>query len=173
MMTLLELAFPLEVSEMHVDVGQRAPDATLVSHERKPVKLSALLGKPTVLAFFPGAFTGVCTKEMCTFRDSLEKFTGMNAQVLGISVDSPFAQKAFADQHGLNFTLLSDFNRQAVRAFGVEDPNFMNSLLPGVAKRSIFVLDRDGRVVYRWVTDNPGVEPNYDEVAEAVRKVPR
>lgn len=153
------------------EVGRRIPDVMLVSLERKPVKLSELVGKPTLLAFFPGAFTSVCTKEMCTFRDSMARFAAMNAQVIGISVDSPFAQKAFAEQHGLNFTLLSDFNRQAVKAFGVEDPTFVNGLLPGVAKRSVFVLDSDGQVAYRWVSDNPGVEPAYDEVAEAVRRV--
>lgn len=157
---------------MPVDVGQRVPDVTLVSHDRKAVKLSDLAGKPTVLAFFPGAFTSVCTKEMCTFRD-LGQFQEMNAQVIGISVDSPFAQQAFSDAHGINFTLLSDFNRQAVRAFGVEDPNFVNGLLPGVAKRSVFVLDKAGRVTYKWVSDNPGIEPNYAEVAEAVKKVAR
>lgn len=156
---------------MTVEVGQRVPDATLVSHDRKPVKISELVGKPTVLAFFPGAFTGVCTKEMCTFRDGMGRFMEMHAQVIGISVDSPFAQKAFADQHELNFPLLSDFNRQAVRAFGIEDPNFVNGLLPGVAKRSVFVLDNSGKITYKWVSDNPGVEPNYDEVAEAVKKI--
>lgn len=156
---------------MPVDVGQRVPDVTLVSLERKPAKLSELVGKPLVLAFFPGAFTGVCTKEACAFRDRMERFKDMNAQVVGISIDSPFAQKAFADQHGLNFTMFSDFNRQAVRAFGIEDPNFANGMLPGVAKRSVFVVGRDGKVAYRWVSDNPGVEPNYDEVAAAVQKL--
>lgn len=158
---------------MPVEVGQRVPDVMLVSSDRKPVKLSELLGKPLVLAFFPGAFTGVCTKEACTFRDSLQKFTDMNAQVIGISIDSPFAQKAFADQNRLNFTFLSDFNRHAVRAFSIEDPNFGNGTLPGVAKRSAFVVDKNGKVAYRWVSDNPSVEPNYDEVAEAVRRVAR
>lgn len=158
---------------MSVEVGQRIPDVSVVNAERKAVKLSEFLGAPLVLAFFPGAFTGVCTKEMCTFRDSLEKFNGLNAKVVGISVDSPYAQKAFADQHKLNFTLLSDFNRNAVKAFGIEDPNFAGGQLPGVAKRSVFVLDKDGKVRYRWVSDNPGVEPNYDEVGEAVRKIAR
>jgi len=156
---------------MAVQVGQPAPDATLVSADRKAVKLSEFRGKPTVLAFFPGAFTGVCTKEMCTFRDSLTRFSNLGAQVIGISVDSPFAQKAFVDQNHLNFTFLSDFNRHAVRAYDVEDPNFVNGLLPGVAKRSVFVLDKNGRVVYRWVTDTPTVEPNYAEVEAAVRKI--
>lgn len=155
---------------MPVDVGQRIPDVTLVSSERKPVKLSEL-SRPVVLAFFPGAFTGVCTKEACALRDSMSRFNDLNAQVIGISIDSPFAQKAFADANKLNFPMYSDFNRHAVRAFGIEDPNFAGGQLPGVAKRSVFVLDRSGVVRYRWVSDNPGVEPNYDEVAEAVKKV--
>ena len=158
---------------MSVEVGQRIPNVAVVNAERKPVKLSEFFGTPLVLVFFPGAFTGVCTKEMCTFRDSLEKFNGLNARVVGISIDSPYAQKGFADQHKLNFPLLSDFNRNAVKAFDIEDPNFAGGQLPGVAKRSVFVLDKDGNVRYRWVSDNPGVEPNYDEVTEAIRKIPR
>lgn len=156
---------------MAVDIGQRVPDVTVVSPDRKPVKLTEFLGKPTVLAFFPGAFTGVCTKEACAFRDSMARFTGMQGQIIGISVDSPFAQKAFADANRLNFTFLSDFNRNAVRAFGIEDPNFAGGALPGVAKRSVYILDRSGTIRYKWVSDNPAVEPNYDEVAEALKKV--
>lgn len=156
---------------MPVEVGSRTPDVKLVSPERKAVRISELLGRPTVLVFFPGAFTSVCTKELCTFRDSLAQFNAMKAQVVGISVDSPVAQKAFADQHKLTFTLLSDYNREAVRAFGIEDPNFFGGLLPGVAKRSVFILDRNGVVTYKWVSDNPGVEPNYDEVAAAVKEL--
>lgn len=156
---------------MAVELGTPVPDVALVSSDRKAVKLSEFLGKPTVLAFFPGAFTGVCTKELCTFRDGMAKFNEMQAQVLAVSIDSPFAQKAFAEQNKLNFTLLSDFTRQAVRAFGIEDPHFINGLLPGVAKRSVFVLDKNGTVTYRWVSDNPGVEPNYAEVEAAVRKL--
>jgi len=156
---------------MPLDIGQQVPDVPLVGPDRKTVQLSAFLGRPTVLVFFPGAFTGVCTKEACTIRDSMARFAGVNGQVIGISVDSPFAQKAFADAHQLNFTFLSDFNRHAVKAFGIEDPHFAGGALPGVAKRSVFVLDRGGTVRYRWVSDNPGVEPNYDEVAEAVKTV--
>lgn len=95
----------------------------------------------------------------------------MGARVIGISVDSPFAQKAWADHLGLTFALLSDFNRRAVQAFGIEDPNFAKGVLPGVAKRSVFVLDGRGIVAYRWVSENPGVEPNYAEVEEAVRRI--
>lgn len=156
---------------MAVEVGQSAPDATLVNQDRKAVPLSEIRGKPTVLLFFPGAFTSVCTKELCNFRDSLARFNSLNAQVIGISVDSPYAQKAFAEANKLNFTLLSDFNRRAVKAFGIEDPNFGGGNLPGVAKRSVFVLDRDGVVRYKWVSENPAVEPNYEEVAAAAKKV--
>lgn len=154
---------------MAVDVGQRAPDATLVNVDRKAVKLGELRGKPAVLVFFPGAFTGVCTKEMCAFRDSLAKFNALNAQVVGISVDQPFSQKAFADQNGLNFPLWSDFNREAVRAFGVQDQNWAGGLLPGVAMRSVFVLDRDGTVRYKWVAPTQATEPNYTAVEAAVK----
>src|SRR5437016_341359 len=108
---------------MAVEVGKRVPDVTLVSSERKAVKLSEFLGKPTVLAFFPGAFTGVCTKELCTFRDGMAKFNEMKAQVLAVSVDSPFAQKAFAEQNKLNFTLLSDFRREAVQRATIQEGN--------------------------------------------------
>ena len=96
---------------MAIAVGAKAPDFTLYDTEKKERKLSEFLGKKTILAFYPGAFTGVCTKEMCQFRDSLANFNTMNAQVVGISVDSPFANKGFADANKLTFPLLSDFTR--------------------------------------------------------------
>ncbi|MDR7519810.1 MAG: redoxin domain-containing protein, partial [Armatimonadota bacterium] len=95
----------------------------------------------------------------------------MAAQVVGISVDLPPSQKAWAEHLGLKFTLLSDFNREGIRAFGVEDPNFWGGLLPGVAMRSVFVLDRNGIVRYKWVAPTQGTEPNYDEVEAAVRSL--
>ncbi len=154
---------------MSVEVGQQAPDAVLVSGDRKQVKISDLRGKTAVLAFFPAAFTGVCTKEMCRFRDDIGRLTGLNAQVIGISADTPFVQAEFARQHNLKQTLWSDFNHQAMKAFGVYDSSFIG-VLDGIAKRSVFVLDKNGKVVYTWVSDNPGVEPPYDEVEAAVKK---
>ncbi len=154
---------------MSVQVGQRAPEAVLVNGERKQVKISDLRGKTTVLAFFPAAFTGVCTKEMCHFRDDFGRLAGMNAQVIGISADTPFTQAEFARQHGLKQTLWSDFNHQAMKAFGVYDSGFIG-VLDGIAKRSVFVLDKNGTAVYTWVSDNPGVEPPYDEIEAAVQK---
>ncbi len=154
---------------MAVEVGQKAPDAVVVSGDRKPVRLSEFRGEPTVLAFFPAAFTSVCTKEMCRFRDDLARLSSLNAQVIGISADTPFVQAEFARQNNLTFPLLSDFNHEAMRAFGVYDSSFLG-VLDGIAKRSVFVLDRNGTVVYKWVSDNPGVEPPYEEVEAALRK---
>ncbi|MBI3975460.1 MAG: redoxin domain-containing protein [Armatimonadetes bacterium] len=153
-----------------VRVGDRAPEVTLVNPDRQQVRLSELLGQPLVLAFFPAAFSNTCTKEMCTFRDTLHGFDDIGVRVIGISVDMPYAQKAWAEQHTLSFPLLSDYNREAVKAFGVEDPTFAKGVLPGVARRSVFVLDKDGTVTYRWVSDVPSVEPNYAEVEEAARR---
>ena len=154
---------------MAVQVGQQAPDVTLVNYDRKPMRISELRGKPAVLLFFPGAFTTTCTKEMCAFRDGMAEYGTLNAQVIGISVDMPYSQKAFADQHGLTFPLMSDYNREAVRAFDVQDPNFAGGLLPGVAMRSVFVLDRQGVVRYKWVADKQGTEPDYAAVEAAVK----
>lgn len=152
---------------MALNVGDKAPDFALHDTEKKLRSLKEFLGKKTVVVFYPGAFTGVCTKEMCTFRDSLSKFNEMNAQVVGISVDSPYANKAFAHQNNLQFPLLSDFNRAAVQAYSIVLENFGGLTGYSVAKRSVFVLDKNGIIRYVWVSDDPGVEPNYDEVARA------
>ena len=154
---------------MSVEVGQHAPDVMLVNYDRKAVKTSEFRGRPTVLAFFPGAYTGTCTKEMCAFRDSLARFNALNAQVIGVSIDSPYAQKAFADANGLGFPLMSDHNREAVKAFGVIDPNFAGGLLPGVAMRSVFVLDAAGVVRFKWVAPTQGTEPDYAAVEAALK----
>jgi len=154
---------------MAIAVGSKAPNFTLYDTERKPKSLADFLGKTTVLAFFPGAFTGVCTKEMCTFRDSLSKFNGMNAQVVGISVDAPFANKNFADQNRLQFPLLSDFTRSTVRQYAGVHDDFAGLKGYTASKRAVFVLDPNGVVKYSWITENPGVEPDYDAVAAAVK----
>lgn len=152
---------------MAVDVGMPAPDVTLISTDLEPKRISDFRGKPVVLAFFPGAFTSVCTKEMCTFRDSMARFNQVNAQVLGISVDSPFSQKAFAEANNLNFPLLSDFNKEAIKAYGVVLSDLRG--LRELAQRAVFVLDRDGVVRYKWVAEVPSQEPPYEEVERAVK----
>ena len=150
---------------MAADVGSPAPDFTLTSHDRQPVKLSEQRGKPVVLAFFPAAFSSVCTKELCTFRDSLARLNQANAQVFGISVDTFFALKAFHDQEHLTFPLLSDFNKQVIRDYGVFNEDMIG--LKGIAKRAVFVLDKAGVVRYTEVLDDARKEPDYDRVLGA------
>jgi glutaredoxin-dependent peroxiredoxin len=152
---------------MALKVGDKAPDFTLFDTDRKPRSLNEFLGKTTILAFYPGAFTGVCSKEMCTLRDALAAFNAMNAQVVGISVDSTFANKAFAEKNGLTFPLLSDFNRVASKGYCGLQPSFAGITGYETSKRSVFVLDPKGTVRYAWITDDPGVEPPYDEVRKA------
>ena len=151
---------------MAADVGSTAPDFTLMNQDREPVTLSQLKGKPVVLAFFPAAFSGVCQKELCTIRDSMGALNNASAQVLGISVDTFFALKAFQDQQKLNFPLLSDFNKEVIREYGVFNEDMIG--LKGIAKRSVFVLDKDGVVRYREVLEDARNEPDYKKVLDSV-----
>ena len=147
---------------MSVTVGSKAPDFTLTNQDRQPVTLSAQRGRPVVLAFFPAAFSSVCTKELCTFRDSLARLNQAKAQVYGISVDTFFALKAFHDDQKLTFPLLSDFNKQTIRDYGVFNDDMIG--LKGIAKRAVFVIDNDGIVRHREVLDDARNEPDYDKV---------
>jgi peroxiredoxin len=151
---------------MSAEVGSKAPDFTLPNQDREPVTLSQQRGKPVVLAFFPAAFSGTCQKELCTFRDALARFNQAKAQVYGISVDTFFALKAFADQQKLNFPLLSDFNKQVIRDYGVFNEDMIG--LKGIAKRSVFVLDKDGVVRHREVLEDARNEPDYEKVFGAL-----
>ena len=151
-----------------VEVGQKIPDVELWDTEKNPVKLSSYKGKPLVLLFYPGAFTGTCTKEMCTFRDSMGKFSGMN--VVGISVDVPFANKAWKAQNNINFPLLGDYSREAVRAFNNYHENFSGMKGYTASKRAVYVLDANQIVRFKWVSENPGVEPDYAIVASEAEK---
>ena len=155
---------------MSVDVGSTAPDFTLTNQDRQPVTLSAQRGTPVVLAFFPAAFSSVCAKEMCTFRDSLSRLGKANAQVYGISVDTFFTLKAFHDHEKLTFPLLSDFNKQAIRDYGVFNEDMIG--LKGIAKRAVFVIDKDGVVRHREVLEDARNEPDYEKVFSAVASLP-
>lgn len=152
-------------------VGSKAPEFTLPDTKREPVSLSDFKGKNVVLAFFPGAFTGVCTAEACALRDSMAELNDMSAEVVGISVDSPFANTGFTERNALQFPLLSDYTRKVASEYGIILENFAGLEGYNVAKRSIFLIDGEGTVRYSWITDNPGVEPNYDEVKEELRKL--
>ena len=153
---------------MAVEVGQAAPDFTLYDTDRNQRSLSEFKGKNVVLAFFPGAFTGVCTTEACTLRDTVDQFNSMNAQVIGITVDPPFAQKAWTDQNNVNYPFLSDFNREVVNQYDLAFPNLAGMEGYVAANRAVLVLDKEGVVRYKWVAPNPGTEPDYDEVKNAV-----
>jgi peroxiredoxin len=152
---------------MSVAVGAKAPDFTLHNQDRENVTLSEQLKKgPVVLAFFPAAFSGTCQKEMCTFRDSATDLNKVGAQVLGVSTDTFFALKAWGDQQKLNFPLLSDYNKEVIRQYGVVNPDMIG--LKDIAKRSVFVIDRSGTVRHREVLDDARNEPNYDDVKKAL-----
>ena len=156
---------------MAADVGTKAPDFTLPNQDRQPVSLNAELAKkPAVLAFFPAAFSSVCQKELCTFRDQLGGLNNLaKAQVFGISVDTPFALKAFADQQKLSFPLLSDFNKDVIKAYDVLNPEMVG--LKGIAKRAVFVIGGDGTVKYKEVLDDARNEPNYEKLNAALAGV--
>ncbi|SFR44358.1 redoxin domain-containing protein [Halogeometricum limi] len=152
-----------------VDVGDEAPDFTvpLADGSVETFTLSENLDDaPLVLAFFPAAFTSTCTTEMCTFRDRMANFEEIDATVYGVSIDTPFTLNEFRRQNDLNFALLSDTNRELVHDYDVA-MDFTSAGVRDVAKRAVFVVDADGTVTYRWVSDDPSAEPDYDEVAEA------
>ena len=151
-----------------VDIGSAAPNFELHKAKDEKVSLESLRGKNVVIAFIPAAFTGVCEKELCTFRDSHAALNDLNAEVLGISVDAVFANAAFATKNKLNFPLLSDYKREAVAAYGVAHDDFAGMTGYTAAKRSVFVVDKAGVLRYSWVAPNPGVEPDYDAVKKAV-----
>ncbi len=149
-----------------VDVGTHAPDFTLVDQDRTPVTLSALAGRPVVLAFFPGAFSATCTAELCTFNNSMARLNAAHAQVFGISVDTFFALKAFRDSQHLTFPLLSDFNKEVIRQYDVVFEDMIG--LKGLAKRAVFVIDADGIIRHRQVVEDARNEPDYDQVFAAL-----
>ena len=152
-----------------VSVGDDAPEFTapLANGSIDSFTLSDRLAEaPLVLAFFPAAFTPTCTAEMCTFRDRLSEFERIDATVYGVSIDTPFTLNEFRDRNDLNFGLVGDSNREAVDAYDVS-MDFDAYGVDRVAKRAVFVIDRDGVVTYAWVSDDPGAEPDYDAVADA------
>ena len=152
-------------------VGDKALKFTLPDTDLKPRSLRDFQGQKVVLAFFVGAFTSVCTKEMCAFRDSMARLIDLKAQVIGVSVNDPFSNKAFAEKNRLSFPILSDVNREVIRLYNLESPDFAGIKGYSVAKRSIFVLDKKGVLRYTWITDDPTVEPDYDKIERVLAEV--
>jgi len=155
-----------------VEVGQKAPDFTMLSDEGKPVTLSKALGRgPVVLSFYVWDFTNVCQGQLCALRDSLGILQQMGATLFGISTDSHHSHRVFKQQNGINYPLLSDWNKTVTKAYGAQYDKFGDFGLQGVSKRAVFVLDRDGIVRYRWVTEDPKVPPDHQRVLEEVKKL--
>lgn len=149
---------------MSISIGQTAPAFTLFDTEKKAVSLSDYAGKNVVVLFFPLAYTGVCTTELCSIRDNIGIYNNANAVVLGISVDSLFTLGKFKEEQKLNFTLLSDFNKVAINTFGVQYDVFPAFEMKGVAKRSAFVIDKEGVVQYAEICPTPGDLPNFEAI---------
>lgn len=153
---------------MSIQPGQPAPQFTLISSDKKEVSLSDFKGKKVVLHFFPMAFTGVCTTQLCTMRDNFGYYDGLNAQILGISVDSPFTLAKFKEENNYQFPLLSDFNKTVSPAYGAWYDEFVLGL-KGVSKRAAFVIDEEQKVTYAEVLDVATDLPDFNAIAEAVK----
>jgi peroxiredoxin len=154
-----------------VEIGKEIPELTLLDMGLKQRSLKEFRGKKLVLAFFPGAFTSACKKEMCTLRDDIAKLERLDAQVVGVSVNDPFTLKGFHEDNALNFPLLSDYARDAVKVFGVELRDFAGMKGYTAAKRSVFIVDGDGVLRWMWVSENPGVEPDYAEIERQLKRL--
>ncbi|MCS7194823.1 MAG: redoxin domain-containing protein [Meiothermus sp.] len=152
---------------MAVQVGDLLPDVVVYTPSVEPCRLPELAGDgPLVLLFFPAAHTRVCERELCAVRDGLATYNALGARVYGISVDTPWTLGAYAEKLGLSFPLLSDYNREATRAFGLE---ISLKGLPGFSQRAAYVVGPQGRVVWAWVAEVPSQEPPYEAIEEAVR----
>ncbi|MGY8782236.1 MAG: redoxin domain-containing protein [Fidelibacterota bacterium] len=153
-----------------LNVNDNAPDFTLKNTKKEDVSLSSFEEKTVVLAFYPGAFTGVCDTEMCALQDNLKSFNELNATVLGISVDSPWANGSFSKQYKLEFDLLSDVNRTVTTAYDVLFEGLGGIEGYTCSNRAVFIL-KGGVVKYQWIAPNPGVEPDYNEIKNNLEKL--
>jgi peroxiredoxin len=154
-----------------IKVGEKAPDFKLPDTNFNFRSLSEFLGKKVILAFFVSAFTSTCTKEACSFRDSMARLTDLKAQVIGVSVNDPYTNKAFSEKNFLPYPILSDYNREAIKEYGIELENFGGLTGYTVAKRSLFIIDEKGIIRYVWISENPAIEPKYDEVEKTLAEM--
>jgi len=152
---------------MTLQAGDKAPDFKLFSSELKEVSLNDFKGKKLIIHFFPMAFTGTCTEQLCTLRDSFGYYDGMNAEVIAISVDSPFSLAKFKEEQGYQFPLLSDFNKEVSQAFGAYYDEFVFNL-KGVSKRAAFMIDEEGNISYAEVLENAGDLPDFNAIKEEI-----
>jgi peroxiredoxin len=155
---------------MSIQTGQKAPDFTLYDSDKKEIKLSDQKGKNVVLLFFPLAFTSVCTAELCNIRDNYAVYNGLNAEVYGISVDSLFTLGKFKEEQQLNFSLLSDFNKEASRAYDALYETFGFGM-QGVSKRAAFVIDKESIIQYAEILDKASDLPNFTAIVDCLKSL--
>lgn len=159
---------------MPLNIGDSAPDFTLLNSKVERISLSDFKGKKNVLIlFFPFVNSSVCEKELCSTRDGLSEYADLNAQVLAISVDSHYSQKLWSEKHQFTFPLLSDFNKEVSKSYGAIHDVFAPGKLDyvGVSKRSAFIIDKNGIVQYAEVLENPGKEPDYEAIKAVLTKL--
>ncbi|KIA90940.1 peroxiredoxin [Pedobacter kyungheensis] len=152
---------------MSLQIGDQAPDFKLYSSELTEVSLSAFKGKKVIIHFFPMAFTGTCTEQLCTMRDNFSYYEGINAQVIGISVDSPFSLAKFKEVQHYQFPLLSDFNKEVSAAYGAFYDEFVFGL-KGVSKRAAFVIDEEGKIAYAEVLEDAHELPDFKAINDVL-----
>ncbi len=155
---------------MVLNIGDKAPGFEIPDTTLKMRRLEEFAGKKTVLSFFVAASSPVCETELCTFRDSLQEITGMGAHVVAISNDGPFANKAFAEKHGYDFPILGDYTSKTIRDYDILMPDLLHIKNYNAAKRSVFIIMEDGTIGYKWVSEDPLKEPDYNEIKDFLRK---
>lgn len=155
---------------MAIAVGSKAPDFTLINTEKKEVSLKDFAGKTLVINFFPAAFTGVCTEQLCSNRDELSFYNDIGASVVAVSVDLPFSLGIFKAQQNINFDLLSDFNKSMIKAYDMYLEDFVLGL-KGVSKRGVVVVDKNGNIAYAEETANPGTQVNFAALKQSLEKL--
>lgn len=151
-------------------VGDKAPDFTLPKSRDQKVSLKDLTASgTTVLAFYPGDFSSTCTTELCSFNDGLKEFEQMKAKIVGISGDSHFTHDAFRKANGLAFDLLSDYDHEVAGLYGVRYDDFLG--LHGASKRAVFIVDGEGKIRYRWVTENASNLPDFQRIRSELASI--
>ncbi len=154
---------------MVIEIGEKAPSFELVDTELKFRTLDEFKGKKVVISFFVAASSPVCEVELCTFRDKWNEISELGAQVIAISNDGPFANKAFAEKNNYNFPVLGDYESKTIRDYDVLLPDLLHVKNYNAAKRSVFILDNEHKVIWKWIVDDPLKEPNYDEIMQVLK----
>ena len=154
---------------MSLNIGDTAPDFELPDTELKLRALEEFKGEKIVLTFIVAASSPVCETELCTFRDRWQEISDLGAQVVAISNDGPFANKAFAEKHNFNFPLLGDYSSKTIKDYGILMKDLLHIKDYNAAKRSVFIINEDGKVGYKWVSEDPLKEPNYDEIKDYLK----